>query len=113
MEDRLIDLLESFNYPVVRQGSLLPDEPYPTHFFTFWNDESYDANHYDDINTSGTVYAYSVNVYSVDPEKTYSLLRQAKELLVSNGWLASGDGYDVVSDENTHTGRGLSVLYRD
>ena len=29
MEDKLIELLETFGYPVIRQGSLGEDESYP------------------------------------------------------------------------------------
>lgn len=110
MEDLLIELLESFGYPVIRQGSLGPNEEYPENFFTFWNNDSYDGEHYDNDNVS-TVYDYDVNFYSVDPDATYSKLREAKKLLKGKNFIVSGDGYDVDSDEDTHTGRGMNVLY--
>lgn len=36
MEDKLIELLESFGYPVFLQGSLGSGDDYPSSFFTFW-----------------------------------------------------------------------------
>lgn len=110
MEDLLIELLESFGYPVIRQGSMGPDDVYPENFFTFWNNESYDGSHYDNDDVS-TVYDYDVNFYSVDPDATYAKLKEAKKLLKANRFIISGDGYDLDSDEDTHTGRGMNVLY--
>lgn len=110
MEDLLIGLLETFGYPVIRQGSLGEDEDYPDNFFTFWNNDSYDGNHYDNDNISD-IYDFDVNFYSTDPEATYTKLRDAKQLLKSNGFIVSGDGYDVASDESTHTGRGINATY--
>ena len=110
MEDRLIELLESFGYPVIRQGSMSEDESYPDNFFTFWNNDSSDGSHYDN-EVASLVYDYDVNSYSSDPSLTYSNLRDAITLLKSEGFIISGDGYDVVSDEDTHTGRGVNVLY--
>ena len=40
MEDLLISTLGQLGLPVRKQGSLLANEPYPTHFFTFWNDSA-------------------------------------------------------------------------
>ena len=110
MEDKLIELLESFGYPVMRQGSLAEDDPYPDSFFTFWNNDSEDSSHYDNEVTS-SVYNYDVNFYSSHPALTYNKLRDAITLLKGNGFIISGDGYDVASDEDTHTGRGVNVLY--
>lgn len=110
MEDKLIEILESLGYPVKLQGSLLPDEPYPDHFFTFWNNSSYGQSYYDDEEKS-TVYSYDVNFYSINPEWVYSKLREAKVALKKAGFIISGDGYSIASDEPTHDGRGMNVLF--
>ena len=44
MEDNLILILEQFNYPVFRQGSLTEDDPYPKTFITFWNADSAESS---------------------------------------------------------------------
>lgn len=110
MEDLLIEILESFGYPVKLQGSLLPDEPYPEHFFTFWNNSSYGESFYDDDEQS-TVFDYDVNFYSTNPEWVYTKLRAAIVVLKKAGFIISGDGYSVASDEPTHDGRGINVLF--
>lgn len=110
MEDTLIEILESFGYPVLRQGSIASDEDYPEHFFTFWNNDAPDHSHYDN-EEYGTEWDFDVNFYSTDPEKTYSVLAEARTRLKQNNWTIPGHGYDVASDENTHTGRGLRAFY--
>ena len=111
MEDLLIEVLESFGYPVLLQGSLLPEEPYPDDFFTFWNNDSYGNSYYDNSEAS-TVYSYDVNFYSVDPERVYTKLREAVHALKSAGFIVSGDGHTVSVDNEAHDGRGIDVLYR-
>lgn len=110
MEDLLIETLQSFGYPVRLQGSLLPDEPYPNHFFTFWNSNSHGEKFYDDDEHS-TTFIYRVCFYSIDPELVYTKLREAKAALKEAGFILSGDGYSVDSDEPTHDGRAIDVLY--
>lgn len=110
MEDLLIETLESLGYSVIRQGSLGPDEEYEDHFFTYWNNDSFDGSHYDNDATS-TVFDYDVNFYSIDSDMAFAKLREAKALLKSKNFIISGDGYDVASDEPSHTGRGMNVLY--
>lgn len=110
VEDALIAVLETFSYPVYRQGSLTEDQPYPETFFTYWNVSSGDHAHYDD-ESYGTAWDFDVNVYSVDAALTYSLLLEARAALKSAGWIVPGKGYDVPTDEPTHTGRGMSALY--
>ena len=109
MEDILIGLLESFKYPVFRQGSL-GDDPYPATFITFWNSTEDGVSFYDNADFL-VDHEYSVNVYSNDPSVTYSLLTEVRTLLKANGWITLTRGYDVASDEVTHTGRGLRVAY--
>ena len=47
MEDALITILESFKYPVYRQGSMSNDAEYPETFITFWNNTSDNHAYYD------------------------------------------------------------------
>ena len=112
MEDLLISTLKMLGYPVKRQGSLLEDAPYPNHFFTFWNDSADGQSFYS--NTEGSiVWMYSVNFYSVDPELVATKLLEAKELLNDVGFNVTGAGYDVMSDEPTHTGRGITAYFME
>lgn len=110
MEDLLIEVLSSFGYPVRLQGSFAEDESYPNNFFTFWNNSS-DSQSFYDNDESTIVYDYDVNFYSNNPEAVYTKLREAKKLLKQNGFTVSGDGHSVASDEPTHDGRGMNVLY--
>lgn len=110
MEDNLITLLESFEFPVIRQGSLAPDQKYPETFFTFWNNDETEHSAYDN-DTVSVDYNFDVNVYSTSPDLVYSLLEQARTLLKSAGWIIVTRAYDVSSDEITHVGRGMNVIY--
>lgn len=111
MVQELINIVSTLGYPVMLQGSLLPDEPYPDSFFTFWNDSADGDSYYSD-EENAIVWAYSLNFYSSDPTLVNSKLLEAKSLLKAQGWVVSGAGYDVMSDEPTHTGRGITCLYR-
>ena len=110
MEDNLINLLKSFGYPVSRQGSLPENKAYPETFFTFWNNSEDGLSYYDN-DVVIVDYDFSVNVYSTNPDTVYSLLAEARKLLKANGWIIVARGYDVPSDEITHTGRGCEVGY--
>ena len=111
MEDLLISTLSTLGYPVDLQGSLLPHQRYPDSFFTFWNDSADGTSFYS--NTEGAIlWAYSLNFYSNDPLLVNKVLLEATVLLKEVGFIVSGAGYDVPSDEPTHTGRGISLLYR-
>lgn len=110
MEDALITLLESLNYPVYRQGSFTEGRQYPESFFTFWNSESPDHSHYDN-DDYGTEWAFNVNFYSEKPELVYKAIADARILLKQNKWIVPSKGYDVYADEASHTGRGMQVLY--
>ena len=110
MEDLLITTLEALGYPVRLQGSLLPDESYPDHFFTFWNDSTDGTGFYSN-KENGIKWQYSLNFYSIDPELVNTKLMEAKAQLKEVGWTVEGAGYSVASDEPTHTGRGITVTY--
>lgn len=110
MEDQLIEILEDFNYPVYRQGSLAGDASYPDDFFTFWNTDSPDHAHYDN-GDYGTAWSYNIFFYSINPIHTYEVLAEAITKLKAAGWVVYGKGFDVQSDEITHTGRGVGIEF--
>ena len=111
MEDFLLSILDKYGYPVIRQGSLAANEPFPDTFFTFWSNNSYDGSHYDN-KAASVIWDWDVNLYSTYATKTYDLLTKVINDLKTNDFIISGYGHDLVSDEITHTGRGVNVLYR-
>lgn len=110
--DNLIDELKSSGYPVIKQGSLLPEDDYPDHFFTYWNNSADGTGFYNN-DESGAIWNFSISFYSVDEGLLVSVLLEAKKNLRQAGFIVAGAGHDVASDEATHTGRGMTVLYRE
>lgn len=107
MEDKLIELLEAYGYPVRRQGSIAEQEEYPDAFFTFWNNTN-ETSYYDN-KPCKDVYFFDVNFYSKDPGICYQVMEQAAEGLREQGFIIPGKPYDVASDEPTHIGKGMEV----
>ena len=110
MREALYELLTSFGFPVFLQGTLAKDDPYPDSFFTFWNDSTNDLTHYNN-DAIAFVWAFTVYFYSNDPELVNTMMESVRSLLKSNSWNMTGVGYDVPSDEQSHTGRALEVFY--
>lgn len=109
MKDLLIETLQSFGYPISLQGSYGKNEKYPDSFFTFWNNAADGYAYYDDEEHC-YIWDFDLNFYSIDPELVNKILLEAKALLRENDFIVNGKGYDVMSDEPTHTGRGINVL---
>ena len=110
MKQALLDLLESFGYPVRLQGALAKNEAYPTSFFTIWNNTTDEGSHYDNY-AINFVWSFTINFYSIDPSLVNNILLEARTLLKANGWIVMGKGYDVPTDEPSHTGRAIDVIY--
>lgn len=107
----LIDTLtNTFGLPVILQGSLSKEDAYPDAFFTFWNNYSNDSAFYDNAE-SDVIWNFDLNYYSNDPASVNSVLLEAKKLLKTVGFIPDGSGHDVLSDEPTHTGRGMTLLF--
>ena len=98
------------DYPVYLQGSISRDEAYPESFFTFWNNSSNDSGFYDNCETE-CIWDFDLNFYSSDPTLVNTVLLTAKSALKAVGFIPDGNGYDVMSDEATHTGRGMNLLF--
>jgi hypothetical protein len=112
MVDALLEILDGFGYPVYRQGSLGKKEPYPESFFTYWVTDSPEHAHYDNRNY-GIAWACRVYFYSTNPALTYDKIAEARATLKEAGWVVPSAGYDVPSDEETHTGRAIDIYYLD
>ena len=107
----LIDTLdETFHLPIYLQGSLSVDDDYPAAFFTFWNNYTDDDAFFNNTE-SQVIWNFDLNFYSNDPVLVNTYLMQAKAALKAVGFIPDGSGHDVLSDEATHTGRGLTLLF--
>ena len=109
--DDLSDVLESFGYPVYLQGSVTDDdESYPESFFTYFNNDSDGLTYYDNAERR-VFWDFDVNAYSTSPDTAQQMLLQARDALRARGYIVPGKGYDIISDEPTHMGRGINATY--
>lgn len=103
-------LKEEYKYPVFLQGSLSDEDKYPENFFTYWNNDTSDGEFYDNQNNK-TNWDLDLNFYSNDPTLVNTIFDSVKTRLRAVGFIVDGLGYDVFSDEKTHTGRGINLIY--
>lgn len=110
IKQSIVDILtEAFDVPVIQQGSLSDDDTYPDDFFAFWNSNSSSSDFYDNTKNA-IIWEFELNFYSNNPEHTNACLLIAAQVMEAHGWIIDGEGYDVVSDEETHTGRGFTMV---
>lgn len=108
MKDKLISILESLHYPVFQQGTMNQEDGYPSAYFTFKNMNTTGDSFYDNEEHK-IVWLFIVAFYSNNPKLVNTELLKAKSKLKEKGFIVSGKGYDVDSDEPTQTGRGIAV----
>ena len=106
----MIETIESFKYPILLQGALNANDVYPESFFTFFNNDTSSDDFYDNTE-SVTIWDFDLNFYSTNPTLVNTVLIEAKALHKAQGFIIDGKGYDVLSDEPTHTGRGINLIY--
>lgn len=109
MKSELIELLQTFKFPVFLQGSLNSDEDYPDSFFTFWNFETPETAFYDN-DANRAVLGFWIYFYSTDPLSVEQIPEQARQLLKQNGWILQGKANDIAVDRPTHTGAFFTVF---
>lgn len=106
--DDLINILNPLvDNKVYRQGSLTED--YPKLFITFWEVESRDKSHYDN-KPSSYIYNFDVNVYGQNANEVYNTLESAINILKLHGFIISGKGIDVPSDNVDYIGRHIEII---
>lgn len=108
MKQLLIELLQTFGYPVGLQGSYEEGQDLPETFITFWN---YETNlRYYDNDVKMIEYVYRVYAYSSDPEIVNDLLGKVRKLLLNNNFFCSGD-FDIESGKDDYDAREMEVRY--
>lgn len=110
MKDLLIKTLEEFGYDVALQGSMAEDEGYPESFITFFTEDSTEQDFFDGI-PRGVQWKYSVIFYTARPELIATVPKEIYRRLKEVGFIPQGRGYDIPSDEPTHTGWVNEYLY--
>ncbi len=111
MREKLINLLESFGYPVHLQGSLLSVDDYPDSFFTFWNFQN-DGDLFYDNESYASDFGYWIYFYSSDPELIENKINEVKAVLKKNKFIVQGP-IDARSDIKSHTGKMLTIFYKE
>lgn len=112
MKDLLIQTLSALGYDVILQGSLAENEPYPESFITFTTISSPETVHLDD-NPHGTQWQYSVIFYTSNPALMSTVPIQIYNAMRGAGFVPQGKGFDIPSDEPTHTGWANEYYYLD
>ena len=103
MKTLLIETLETLGYPVHLQGSMAEDEAYPQSFITFLTVDSYNEADFDN-ETHAIGWRFQVAFYSSDPLLVASVPKSIRMVLKGAGFIPTGAGRDLPSDEPTHTG---------
>ena len=109
MKQKLLNALSAFGYPVFLQGTFNPDEKYPATFITFFTDST-DSNGHFDNKTNSVDWAFSVILYSNNPEVVNTKPNEIRAALKAAGFIPQGKGNDIMSDEPTHTGWAMDFV---
>ena len=110
----LISVMETLGFvegkTFVLQGSINPGEAFPDTFATFWTDYTSDDTHFDN-NVHSVEWAFSVILYSNDPEIVNTKPDEIRTALKAAGFIPQGKGQDVASGEPTHTGWAMDYIF--
>lgn len=112
MKERLIKILETFGYPVFLQGTFNPEEEYPESFITFFVTGTEDNAHYDNA-VHSVDWHFAVIFYSSVPALVNTKPAEISSALRNAGFIPQGKGYDILSDEPTHTGWAMDFYFTE
>lgn len=113
MKQLLIQTLETIcPGNVFLQGTLNPNEDYPTEFITFWTDYTNDNSHYDD-SVKSVDWNFSVIFYSNSPDRVASVPASIYSAMKTAGFIPQGKGNDVRSDVQSHTGWAMDFVFKE
>ena len=107
----LCSTIESLKYPYYLQGTF-SGENYPDSFITYIINSSDDRAHYDDKTSSWTWNA-TVIFYTKDPALLATVPELIRTTLQSVGFIPTGKGYNIFSDDPNFTGWTNEFLFLD
>jgi hypothetical protein len=111
MKQKLIDILEKFcPNGVFLQGSMNPDDAYPSEFITFFVTYTESRAHYDNA-ARVCGWHFAVIYYSDDPQQVNTKPFDIAAALKAAGFVQQGKGSDILSDEPSHTGWAMDFAY--
>lgn len=105
---KLFELFEEIGLPYFRQGSM-SDEDYQPSFFTFWNIDTPQDQHYDNELHRFNEYV-QIGFYTNDASKIYSQLGEGEkgefiEKAKAKGFIIAGLPRDADADKDNYFGR--------
>jgi hypothetical protein len=110
----LIDALKTCGFvegqTLFLHGTMNPEEAYPNTYATFWTDDAPDGVHFDNA-TGSYDWAFSVILYSNDPEIVNTKPNEIRAVLKAAGFIPQGKGHAYPSEEATHTAWMISYKY--
>ena len=101
--EKLFALFNEIGLPYFRQGSM-SDEDYKPSFFTFWNIDTPQDQHYDNGLHQYNEYV-QIGFYTNNAEKIYSVMNDFIERARSKGFVIAGMPRDADADKDNYFGR--------
>ena len=113
MKQKLIDILDKFcPNEVYLQGTMNPEEAYPSEFVTFFVQYTESRAHYDNA-ARVCGWHFAVIYYSDDPVKVNTKPFQIAAALKAAGFVQQGKGSDILSDDPAFTGWAMDFTYSE
>lgn len=113
MKQELINVAEQFcPNNVYLQGTLNANAAYPDEFITFWTNYTEDRTFLDNETTS-IDWNFSLNFYSNNPARVNSVPFQIRAAAKAAGFIPQGKGYDIPSDNPSHTGWAMEFIKKE
>lgn len=102
--------LETSGIQAIRQGSLLPADPYPPELWTVWEPQAEEMFY--DNEPAYCIRAFSVCFYSNDPATARDKVQAMRAHLRSKGF-ACTPPEDTPSDEQSHIGYAFDAIIKE
>ncbi len=108
MTDKLIEILESFGYPVRLRTYLLGTDTMPETLITYEETASEDGRVYDN-SEHAVKWSYTVTIISTNPQTTLTVAKDLKKKLKGTDFTMQGLGTGFSADGTGYVGRNCYI----